>query len=192
MFEELKGIYTGEGSTLGDYKFLYGFVSMIRPKTIFEIGTNRGGSTIAMAMALRDEGLKKSRIVSVDVNKGCLELAKKQLEQLNLQKYVVLHLGDSSLASRYPGFDVVFIDGDHTYEGCLKDFNNVKDRSKYILLHDTTLSEGTQKLVRTIEANALYKILNLDVGGLGIQWSLGEPVCYSPPGIAIIKGGLLS
>jgi precorrin-6B methylase 2 len=191
MFEELKEIYTGEGSTLGDYKFLYGFVSMIRPKTIFEIGTNRGGSAIAMAMALRDEGLKKSRIVSIDVNEGCLEVAQKHLEQLDLQQYVVLRLGDSSLASSYPSFDMVFIDGDHTYEGCLRDFNNVKDKTKYILIHDTTQSDGVRSMVKTIEAEAVYKILNLDVGGPGVQWSLGEPVCYSPPGIAIVKGGVL-
>jgi predicted O-methyltransferase YrrM len=190
-FEELKNTYTGEGSTLGDYKFLYGFVSMIRPKTIFEIGTNRGGSAIAMAMALRDEGLDKSRIVSVDINEGCLEHAKKHLEQLGLLKYVDLRLGDSSLVWGYPGFDVVFIDGDHTYEGSLADFNNVRTRSKYILIHDNAQSEGSRKLVKTIKLRGAYEVLDLNEGQPGVQWSLGEQVCHAFPGFAIVKGGLL-
>ena len=136
----MKGIDTGKGCTLGDYKFLYGFVSMIRPKTIVEIGTNRGGSAVAMAMALRDERLTNSRIVSIDINKGYLEIAKKQLKELGLLKYVFLRHGDSSLVYEYSSFDMAFIDGDHTYEGCFKDFNNLKNKATYILIHDSTQS----------------------------------------------------
>lgn len=187
MFEELKEIDTGKGSTLGDYKFLYGFVSMIRPKNIVEIGTNRGGSAVVMAMALRDEGLTDSKIVSIDVNEGYLGIAEKQLKQLDLLKYVDLCLGDSSLVHECPFFDMAFIDGDHTYEGCLADFNNLKNRATYILIHDSTQEDGALKVVRDVEGMRSYKVLNFNVGNQGIQWSFGKPVYHAFPGIAVIK-----
>jgi predicted O-methyltransferase YrrM len=37
----------------------------------------------------------------------------------------------------YVRFDIAFIDGDHTYEGVLADWENLKDRvDRYILFHD--------------------------------------------------------
>jgi len=186
MFEELKKIDTGMGSTLGDYKFLYGFVSMIRPKTIVEIGTNCGGSAVAMAMALRDAGLTKSRIVSIDINKGYLEIARNQLKKLGLLKYVFLRHGNSSLVYDYASFDMAFIDGDHTYEGCLADFHNLKNKTTYVLIHDSAQNEGVSKAVENIERMKSYKVFNLDIGEHGPQWSLGKPVYNAYPGISLV------
>jgi len=182
----LKKIDTGAGSTLGDYKFLYGFVSMIRPETIIEIGTNHGCSAIAMAMALRDEGLNKSRIVSVDMNEGVLKIAREQLKSLGLLKYVDLRHGDSSLAYEYSRFDMAFINGDHSYEGCLVDFNNLKDKATYILIHDSVQDKETLKAVRDIEQMKSYKVLNLNIGRIGVQWSLNKQVYNAYPGIALV------
>lgn len=185
-FEELMNIDTGMGSTIEDYKFLYGFISLIKPRTILEIGTNHGGSSAAMAMALRDAGLTGSRIVSIDVNEGYLETAKAQLEQLGLQDYVFLRHGDSSLAFEYSHFDIAFIDGDHTYEGVFTDFNNVKNKATYVLLHDSVQEEGSSRAVKAIGQMKSYEVFNVNKGEHGTQWSLGKPVYDAYPGIAIV------
>jgi len=186
-FEVLRMLDTGSGSTLEDYKFLYGFVSLIRPKRIIEIGTNYGGSAVAMAMALRDEKLEESKIVSIDINLGCLKIAENQLGQLDLLKYVELHHGTSKLVRNYSHFDMAFIDGDHSYEGCLTDFNNIKNNATYILIHDSAQFEEITKAIQIIKNMKIYQVLNLDIGNQGIQWSLNKPKYHSYPGFVIIK-----
>lgn len=208
-FETLKKLDSGAGSTLGDYKFLYGFVSLIRPKKIIEIGTNFGLSAIAMAMALRDEGLTESRIVSIDINPDVLKMAKQQLEQVSLLKYVTLIHGDSSIVESYPQidmvkyitliprrpskvevcppFDMAFIDGEHAYEDCLADFNRLKNRATYILIHDSMGNGEIERVVETIADTGKYDVFNLDVGNAGKQWKLGKVVFRSYPGFTIIK-----
>lgn len=186
-FEALKGLDTGNGSTLEDYKFLYGFVSLIRPKRILDIGTNMGGSAIAMAMALRDEGLTKSKIVSIDIVETFLRKAQAQIDQLELSDYVELVRGDSSITKTLPSFDVVFIDGDHSFEGCLKDFENVKDKTNYVVIHDSASIDAVRKAIKTIRETGKYDVLNMDVGNWGEQWSLNRVAYRSYPGIAIVK-----
>lgn len=183
-FEPLKNINSGIGSTLGDYKFLYGFVSMIRPHHIAEIGTNTGGSTIAMAMALRDEGLVGVKIFSVDINKNVLDVADRQLRKLGLRDYAVLLHGDSKMLEKATSFDMVFIDGGHSYEDCATDFNRVKNKSHYVVFHDSR-ELGPSKLIG--ELRGKHDMLDFNYGNLGIQWSQGKPVCNSFPGIAIVR-----
>jgi len=87
----------------------------------------------------------------------------------------------------YPFFDVAFIDGSHTYEGCLIDFNNLKGHATYILIHDSAQNGGVRGAIETIESLGTHQVFNMDKGEKGIQWSLGEMVYHSYPGIAIVK-----
>lgn len=185
-FEVLKPLNCGAGSTFGDYKLLYGFVSLVRPQRIFEVGTHFGFSAIAMAAALKDENLN-SKIISVDVNPACLQVARQQLERVGLLSFVELIRGDSSVALNYPRFEVAFIDGNHAYEACKKDFENLKDRTTYVLLHDSVITEGVARLVREISESGEFDVLNLDRGQLGDCWSENKIVSRSFPGIAIVK-----
>lgn len=181
----LKSLDSGSGSTIEDYKFLYGFVSLVRPKRIFEVGTHFGVSAIAMAAALKDEGLN-SKVISVDIDEKCLQIAKEQIEQVGLSQYVELIHGDSSVAKCYVGFDVAFIDGDHSYEACKKDFENLKNKTTYILLHDSVISEVSM-LVREISKSPELEVINLSFGNVGASWSFNKVVYCSFPGIAIVK-----
>jgi cephalosporin hydroxylase len=187
LFEKLKLLDSGSGSTLEDYKFLYGFISLVKPHRILDIGTNHGLSAIVMAMALRDCGLKKSRILTIDINKGLLEIANIQICNLGLSRYIDIKCCDSSALDSNQFFDVVFIDGDHTFEGCMRDFDNVKNRANYVLIHDTAQFEELSRAVKTIDDTGLYDVININDGKLGKQWSLNRVVYQSYPGISIIK-----
>jgi len=43
-------------------------------------------------------------------------------------------------------FDLILIDGDHSYEGCLSDYNLVNKKAKYLVLHDIVLCNGVTKV----------------------------------------------
>ena len=186
-FEVLKKLDNSGGSILGDYKFLYGFISLVKPRRILEVGTCYGVSAIVMAMALRDFKLVKSRILTIDINHVVIERATTQIHELGLSKYVEVRCCTSSALDSETFFDVVFIDGDHTYEGCMLDFNNVKDRATYILIHDSHQHGGVRQTVEEIKNTGLYEFINIDIGGPGSQWSRNRVVYRSYPGIAVIK-----
>jgi len=186
-FEKLKELNTGAGSTLGDYKFLYGFVSLVKPKRILDVGTNYGVSAITMAMALRDAGLEESRVYTIDVSDVVLNVARKQIELMNLSGYIVVIHGTTLSIDKEMFFDVVFIDGDHTFDGCLRDFNNVKRRATYVLIHDSVQFNDIKKAVKTIMKESSYEILNINIGNLGEQWSLNEIVYHAFPGFVVVK-----
>jgi tRNA A58 N-methylase Trm61 len=183
-FESLKWLHSGSGSTIQDYKFLYGIVSLLRPRRILEIGTNVGVSAIVMAQALRDEGVRDGKIYSVDIDKGALRKAKEQIENEGLLEYIELIHGDVyTAADGSVGFDLVFLDGDHTYEGIKADFGAIKEKASYILIHDSTV-EDIQRFLGEVEG---FEMVNLCMGPEGEQWSKGEIVYRSFPGIAILR-----
>jgi len=185
-FKKLKELNSGSGSTLGDYKFLYGFISLVKPRRILDIGTHYGLSAIAMAMALRDSGLDESKILTIDINEGFLEMARTQIQGLGLSDFIETRCCTSSDIGDAEPFDVVFIDGVHTLEGCLTDFNNVKKTATYVLIHDAAQLKETSNAVKTI-SDMGHDVLNIDVGNEGEQWSFGEVVYRAYPGIAIVK-----
>jgi len=121
-FESLKELDSGVGCILGDYKFLYGFVSLIRPNLILDIGTNHGLSAIVMAMALRDCGLDKSRIFTIDIDEGFLKIADAQIRGLGLSKYIEIRRCTSSELDPKLFFDIVFLDGRSYFEWVFKRF----------------------------------------------------------------------
>jgi len=73
--------------------------------------------------------------------------------------------------------------------GCLKDFDNVKRRATYILIHDTINVDDIKEAVKIIKNKGQYEAINLDIGKEGEQWSENMIVYRSYPGIMIVKVG---
>ncbi len=186
-FNILRGLDNNAGSTMGDYKFLYGFISLVKPKRILDIGTNYGVSAIVMAMALRDFNLYQSSIISIDINPSVLKTANRQITRLELSRYIETRCCSSSSLEMETFFDVVFIDGGHRLEDCLSDFDNIKDKATYVLIHDTHHIDGVKRAVEIIKDAGLYEFINIDTGRICKLWSKNDVVYRSYPGIAIIK-----
>jgi len=172
---------------MGDYKFLYGFISLVKPKRILDIGTNYGVSAIVMAMALRDFNLRKSSVLSIDINEAVLKIANAQIYRSGISEYIETRCCSSSSLETETFFDVVFIDGGHTLEDCLTDFDNVKNKATYVLIHDSHHLGGVKQAVKTIKDTGLYEFINLDIGRPCKLWSKNKVVYRSYPGITIIK-----
>ena len=111
-------------------------------KNILEIGFLKGHSATWFL-----ETFPNCRVTSVDnVLRGNEDALFHHLFRLKYgQKRFKFHYGDSSIITDFyePGtFDFAFIDGDHTFEGCLKDIDMCLHLQIPVLLLDNVESNG--------------------------------------------------
>lgn len=122
---------------------------------ILEIGGRRGGSSILFSYAAGEQ----ASILTVDLNNNGHRL--KTLQKFSHDRKIQFWQGDSHLQETYnrieqhlqgSKFDVLFIDGDHTYEGAKQDFIKYSGLLKdggIIALHDIQEDYKTRFNVQT-------------------------------------------
>jgi predicted O-methyltransferase YrrM len=153
-FEDLDFLFTSSQLDHGiaslrfdEAALLFRLVRDAGPATIVEIGRFKGGSTLLMATAMASG----SRLWSYDLHVAAREdLVGSELDaeleaalrRLGVDDGVELLVGDSRTVELPPGpFDVLFIDGDHSYDGVKADFErwgpHVRDGG-HLLFHDAT------------------------------------------------------
>ena len=97
-------------------KFLQMLTEMIRARSILEIGTLGGYSTIWFARALPADG----HIITLEVDPVHAEVARKNFARAGLQKMIELRLGNALdtlpllIEGQAGPFDLIFIDADKT------------------------------------------------------------------------------
>lgn len=108
--------------------FLQLMIRLIGARRIVEVGTFTGSGSLAMALALPEDG----RVVACDVNAEWTAIGRKHWQQAGVAHKIDLRLAPASetiatlLQDGQAGrFDMAFIDADKTgydtyYEGCLK------------------------------------------------------------------------
>lgn len=139
-------------------EFLKSIVSNINPGNVLEIGCFTGISTLWMAAGLEQIG-SKATIHAVDLFNDILpwlphrygylsnplEYARNCALSAGLAHKIKFHkMNSGEMAKRFPEIinqqiDFLFIDGDHTKEGCMIDFVNFYpyvSTGGYIMLHD--------------------------------------------------------
>lgn len=145
-FEDLTGLFrplmTSRKTAQLDFdeaSYLFSLARSLSACKILEIGRYRGGSTLLFAAAIDDN----SKLTSIDnlAKIGCDDSAlNRVLEKSKLSVRVGLIVQDSTKVKAEPNsYDIVFIDGDHSYEGALKDYEHWKHSVKpggHLLLHD--------------------------------------------------------
>ena len=131
--------------TIKEAALLWRAARRVTDGTIVEIGRFKGGSTIVAATAMG----AGAQLYSYDLHAKLTGLydypqldqeTRDTLERLGVNDRVHLIVGDSTTAEPPPGLvDLVFIDGDHSYEGARADFDRWKEAlapGGTILFHD--------------------------------------------------------
>lgn len=157
---------------------IYDLVAKFNEVTYVEIGVLYGG----MLRRVLDNFHKTVNIIGIDLfedfkldpqnTHGGNVTTKSRLEEaLRARGYIEFTLikGDSDVVVKsLPQMEHVccFIDGNHSYEGCLKDFENIyKKMSRgYILFHDSQFEEVNKVVKRACELP--------DIKNLGQVWSV--------------------
>lgn len=151
---------------LDEAAYLYKLVKSLESPLCVEIGRFKGGSTFLIAQALG-----QGKLVSIDLHRKMMlksegasydEQLRFALRRFKLADKVELAVADSST---YPNadssVDLIFIDGDHTYEGVKRDYQHWLNAVKpggHIIFHDAcssrphaTVHEGITRFVREIQ-----------------------------------------
>jgi predicted O-methyltransferase YrrM len=142
-------------SGLGDAIFvLYGLVRAHRPQVIVEIGSARGRSTCALALACRKNDA--GHVYAIDphtVNPwteigtgGSTEgFLRDRLRNYSLEQWcdVITATSAEAVKTWRKPIDFLFIDGDHSFEGVRADFEMFRQwltASALVIFHDTAWS----------------------------------------------------
>lgn len=156
-FEDLLPLYRPFGITrkalqldFDEARYLFNLVRSLKNCKFLEIGRYRGGSTLLFAIAMNGN----SKLISVDnlTKFGCDDEALKNvLERFGLSHKVELVMHDSGTFEVDPAsFDLIFIDGDHSYKGVRRDYDHLKQSLKlggHLLFHDAVYGRRFVTLV---------------------------------------------
>lgn len=150
---------------------------------ILEIGRWRGGSTFLFAVASDQNSI----VTSIDIAPDADELLQTALKKNNLAHKVELLIGDSTDAEARPDFyDLIFVDGDHSYKGAARDYEHWKKAVKpggHLAFHNaargrpfTDAVAGPLRLMReiTTRENEYYR-REPDVGSLALFIRTAKP-----------------
>jgi predicted O-methyltransferase YrrM len=150
---------------------------------ILEIGRWRGGSTFLFAVASDQDSI----VTSIDIAPEDDELLKTVLKKNNLAHKVELLVGNSPDAEvRRDFYDLIFVDGDHTYEGAARDYEHWKKAVKpggHLAFHNaaqgrlfTDFAAGPLRLAQEITAReSEYYRRERDVGSLALFVRTAKP-----------------
>ena len=119
---------------------------LIRPKTILELGTFTGYSTLCLAEGLQSDGI----IHTIDINEELEDFQRKYFDKSGYGKQIIQHVGSAleMIPTIDETFDLVFIDADKpNYSNY---FHLIIDKLKHggIILSDNVLWHG--KVVETL------------------------------------------
>ncbi|HEY7791068.1 MAG TPA: class I SAM-dependent methyltransferase [Vicinamibacterales bacterium] len=159
FFELLRGGLASGGSELGLPMTLFSLAVSTRATQLVEIGRFKGLSTVALASALKFndigwdeprqhkqrpgmdyaafEAPRRRRLVSIDLCPTAE--ATEAIEQAGLSDYVLMVNERSDAVRLTSPIDILFIDGDHTYQGCSEDVLRYVPQVRpggYFILHD--------------------------------------------------------
>jgi predicted O-methyltransferase YrrM len=155
------------GSLIEDYEILYSIARGVKAKLIVEIGTHTGMSAMVLAQAIRDSRLEGT-VWTVDNHSqgNHHEEAVRNVRRFKMEKHIRLLEGESTAVLRdffglIKKVDLVFIDGDHSYEACKADFEACKEHAGIFVFHDSFQEAGVRRGVESLWEDRSFEVINI-------------------------------
>jgi len=150
-------------------RILYALAREFKPGTIIELGTGIGVSTVYLAKACPG-----SRVITIDGDGEKMKFAAKELEQMQLGNVSFMQgLFSEVLASVLPSAVhpvMLFVDGDHSYEGTMEYYSQIKKKANHgtlVIFDDIRWSPGMEKAWKEVIKDH-KAVLSIDLFFIGI------------------------
>lgn len=116
---------------------IYSLIRKYKVQSYLEIGFGRGYSAFCAAKAMDEDGID-GKITTVDPNfdRNHLQNLSKIFPQSWFKKIEFVQAKSEDVVSTFGNFDMIYIDGDHTYEAVKKDWDICKDKWNKVCLFD--------------------------------------------------------
>jgi protein-L-isoaspartate O-methyltransferase len=134
------------------------FLSEAQPRFVLEVGTWTGWTGAMLAAYVR-RFAPLPRVVTIDPHSHVSEEMEKELYS---RTGLIVQKGTSG--DNEEDWDLVFIDGDHSYDAVLRDWNNLKDHSRMVAFHDANDSTcpGVMRLWQEVKTNNIVEARGWD------------------------------
>jgi len=147
--------------------------NILKPRNILEIGTFEGRTTLNMSLVSPESTVHTICIPQEQCGFVVGKYFKERPEASNINQ--IFENSQTFDFSALPPMDLIFVDGDHSYEGVVKDsdsaFNIVSDNG-VILFHDfDTCHLGNTKAVLDAVTRFGYEYCNIEGTSLAIAYN---------------------
>jgi predicted O-methyltransferase YrrM/glycosyltransferase involved in cell wall biosynthesis len=133
---QLWSMFDGYTAEIEVLDFLYTLVRLTKPERVLETGTWFGRSAIAIASALRDNGI--GHLVTIELNGEAAEVAARNIDNQGLTTLVTLHVANSLTVELSETYEFALFDSAIPLRGA--EFSRFYDRLEpgaIVLFHDT-------------------------------------------------------
>ena len=142
-------------------KYLTKLINDIKPKRILEIGTFNGIVTAFFAQFNEVE-----EVITIDIEdkrKRNWRVWENNKVESKI-KYIIIKSDEDkrNVVNNLGNFDLIFIDGDHSYKGVKTDFEICKGKSPYILFHDFGTNPEVTRFINEQGNKIIHR--KIDVG----------------------------